>query len=149
MEGGMGVIHLFHRCVTGSEFTISRIRQVFIEAFQYFGIRLSGEKCNLLYTWRFLRCLRYIFKSKCLVFRGVNLLVASELVKFSPTQTEGSCIGLPACISPPLPPYGRAGERTLMSKNFLATTGFQFLQQWASAVRTSRTACILSIFFIL
>ena len=31
-------------------------------------------------------------------------MVASELVKFSPRQTEGSCMALPACISPPLPP---------------------------------------------
>ena len=112
MEEGVGVTHVFHKCVTGSVFIISRISQVFIGACQYFCIWLQREKCNLLYTWRFLRCLRYIFKSRCLIFRGVNLLVASELVKFSPRQTEGSCIGLPACISPPLPPVSvRTGRR--------------------------------------
>ena len=112
MEEGVGVTHVFHKCVTGSVFIISRISQVFIGACQYFFIWLQGEKCNLLYTWSFLRCLRYIFKSRCLIFRGVNLLVASELVKFSPRQTEGSCIGLPACISPPLPPVSvRTGRR--------------------------------------
>ena len=112
MEEGVGVTRVFHKCVTGSVFIISRISQVFIGACQYFCIWLQGEKCNLLYTSRFLRCLRYIFKSRCLIFRGVNLLVASELVKFSPGQTEGLCIGLPACISPPLPPVSvRTGRR--------------------------------------
>ena len=100
MEEGVGVTHVFHKCVTGSVFIISRISQVFIGACQYFCIWLQREKCNLLYTWRFLRCLRYIFKSRCLIFRGVNLLVASELVKFSPRQTEGSLYRTPSVHLP-------------------------------------------------
>ena len=50
MEGGVGVIHVFHRCVTGGEFIISRISQVFIGESQYFDIWLQEEKCNLRYT---------------------------------------------------------------------------------------------------
>ena len=93
---------VFHRYLTVSEFIISRIRQVFIGVSQHFCSWLQEDEKNRMRDKLIVSYAAYhaFFLNNCLVFIGVNLLAASELVKFY-DKTNGR--SMPRTLSLHLP----------------------------------------------